>query len=158
MVCQKTKDISCHLTLPISFESLEENNHNFSSKESGITDLCTWPQLTQNIKWEPQYEFWSTVWDNIYLNMTAHPSSLDYKILWQISGVKKENVKENTRSEQCNYQGDSATPFETGFRVIIAAHSDLGCVRRKLFNTQRCCFYSVSKVEGGGMVKECCGN
>lgn len=29
---------------------------------------------------------------------------------------------------------------------------------RKLFNIQRCYFYSVSNVEGGGVVKECSGN
>ena len=29
---------------------------------------------------------------------------------------------------------------------------------RKLFNTQKCYFYSVSNVEGGGVVKECSGN
>ena len=41
---------------------------------------------------------------------------------------------------------------------LSAAQNDLGCVMRKLFNTQRCYFYSVSKVDGAGMVKECCGN
>ena len=89
--------------------------------------------------------------------MTVHPSSLDYKILQQISGVKKENVKEDTRSELCTTKGIQSPLLEM-VSELSAAQNDLGCVMRKLFNTQRCYFYSVSKVDGAGMVKECCGN